>query len=113
MCVNSKWSDTAQIPLDHHISTHRQWYQEIRNSAKTISNLEIPKDYERLTWIIKGMNYSDQKLGIRVEKVETDTDPSGMRNTFDRATTFMVAVDPVQTRMKEGVTSQREDQDCS
>ena len=48
------------------------------------------------------MNYSDHKLGIRVEKVKTDTDPGGMRNNFDTATTFMVAVDPVQKRMKKG-----------
>ena len=48
------------------------------------------------------MSYSDQKLGIFIEKIETDTDPGGTRNSFDTATTFMVAVDPVQKRMKGG-----------
>ena len=55
-----------------------------------------------ITWIIKGMNVTDQKLGICVEQVETDIDPSGMRNNFDKATTFMVAADPVQKQMKKG-----------
>ena len=48
------------------------------------------------------MNYSDPKLGICVENVETDTDPGGMRNDFDKATTFMVAAHPVQKRTKKG-----------
>ena len=105
--VNSSWSDTKQTPLESYIANHRHGLQEIRNAAKVIPEIEIPKDYARLSWVLKGMKVSDQNLNLRKVQVESDTAAGGKRHDFDAATTFMVAADPVKKRATSSKSGDR------
>ena len=105
--VNYSWSDTKQIPLELYFTNHWLGLQEIRNAAKVIPDIEIPKDYARLSWVLTGMKVSDQNLNLRKAQVEANTMAGGKRHDFDAATTFMVAADPVKKRATSSKSGDR------
>ena len=100
-----QWNGRS-IPLEKHVSSHRQAIDDIKECAEHIT-VAVPDQAQRVEYLLDSISCSDNTLQASLGLIRANT--NGMRKDFELASSTLIEVDPYQrsnnrTPSKRGAT---------
>lgn len=98
------WKGQSNFSLEGFISQHRNAYVSMQACAVYVQ-YQLPNEHSRVGFLLDAMQCSDAGLHAAMASIRTDDGPTGKRNNFEDAASYLLPYDPVAN--KRAATNKR------
>lgn len=88
------WKGQSNFSLEKFIAQHRNAYVSMRECAQHI-DFQLPNEHTRVGYLLTAIQCSDPTMQAALANVTGDDGPTGKRNNFERAASYLLPSCPV------------------
>ena len=93
------WKGNSNFSLEKFIEQHRAAFISMQQCSEHVA-FQLPNEYTRVRYLTDAIQCQDAALQAALAGIRVDNEPTGMRNDFESAVTFLLPVDPVAKKRK-------------
>jgi len=93
------WKGNSNFSLEKFIEQHRAAFISMQQCAEHVA-FQLPNETTRVRYLTDAIQCQDAALQAALAGIRVDNEPTGMRNDFESAVTFLLPVDPVAKKRK-------------
>jgi hypothetical protein len=96
-----KWKGQSNFSLESFISQHRNAFVSMQACAEHVQ-YQLPNEHSRVGFLLNAIENSDAGLQAAMASINVDDGPTGKRNDFEAAASYLLPYDPVARKRTAG-----------
>ena len=96
-----KWKGQSNFSLEAFISQHRNAFISMQACAEHVQ-YQLPNEHSRVGFLLDAIKNLDARLQALMASIRTDDGPTGKRNNFEDAASYLLPHDPVAKKQSTG-----------